>query len=338
MEKGGAIGVCCQKLSEALEALEQVNDVLISNQVVDPNKLELMIRINNQFIDKKLSICVDNEEVVAMMDRLIAKSSPTAKKLNVVIEYNVGQNRCGLNSEEEVLQFIQFINNQCKYISFKGIQCYNGANQHIVEYEERRQAVERVVKKTENLLTFLSQHDIQVNYVTGAGTGTWEFEATSGVFTEIQVGSYLFGDADYGKIKTKRNLSILEDEEHYFRQSLYILTTVISKTKDNSRFVVDAGLKASSIDSGVPLIDKNVKWREMVSPYIPGGDEHGIFNCKDSQEGRKVISQIQIGDRIKLIPGHVDPTFNLYDQVVFFDPENDKVTRVCDISARGPGL
>ncbi|KAG2374341.1 hypothetical protein C9374_010911 [Naegleria lovaniensis] len=333
IERGGAIGVCCQKLSEAVEAIKTVDDVLISNQVVNVDKLRI-IRNMNEISGKNVSLCVDNEQVVSLIDDIMSENNESSRKLQLVVEYNVGQNRCGTNSEEETLKLIKHIEN-CKHVEFKGLQCYNGANQHIVKYEDRKEAVSRVVEKVKRLLDYLSQHGVIVKYVTGGGTGTFEFEASSGVFTEVQPGSYLFGDADYGKIVTSLNGKTMLEDESSFSQSLYILTTIVSKVP-NTRIVVDAGLKASSLDSGVPII-ADIEQRKILSSYKPGGDEHGIFEAH-TEKAQKLINSLNIGDVLRLIPGHVDPTFNMYDLVAFYNPDNHLITRVESITARGPGI
>ncbi|KAL9643585.1 hypothetical protein ABK040_010198 [Willaertia magna] len=373
LEKGGAIGVCCQKLSEAIEAVKTVDDVFISNQIVSIDKLKIIKQLNT-IPNKQISLCVDNEQVISLIDQIMSEDNESntlqntlqnnlqnnlqlekdyKKKLSLVVEYNVGQNRCGTNSHEETLHLINFIKNNCKNVVFKGLHCYNGANQHIVNYNERKEAVRKVIEKTQHLIEYLSKNNILINYVTGGGTGTWEFEAASGIFTEIQPGSYLFGDVDYGRVFTKNGkkmFSLLKEEEENFNknlkesdanfvQSLFILTTVISKTIENDRFVVDVGLKGVSLDSGVPLLE-NLEMREMLTDYKAGGDEHGIFEALLGNEGSKewIKSNIKIGDVLKLIPGHVDPTFNMYDNVAFYDSESQLVTRVEEISARGPGI
>ena len=317
-------------MSEAVEAISTVDDVLISNQVVSVEKLKLIIRMNN-LPNKTVSLCVDNCGVIELLDKLMDGES---KKLNLVVEYNVGQNRCGVESQDQVLDLVKIIN-ESRHLNFKGIQCYNGSNQHIKSYEERKLATQKVVEKTRSLVDFLEEKGIKVEYVTGGGTGTFEFEMNSGVFTEIQPGSWLFGDADYGSIMTKNNKPVLEDDSHFYSQSLYILSTVVSKT-EGKRVVLDAGLKASTIDSGNPIL-KEPQMR--VLKYNFGGDEHGILSVDENEKSKDLIDQINVGDQIQLIPGHVDPTFIMYDSIIFYNSrENNLVTRVEKIKARGPGI
>ncbi|KAK2173990.1 hypothetical protein NP493_837g00015 [Ridgeia piscesae] len=162
----------------------------------------------------------------------------------------------------------------------------------------------------------LEAQGITCTYVTGGGTGTFPYEAASGVFTEVQPGSYIFMDADYN-----RNLDVSGQPARDFDQSLFVLTTVQSVTSGN-RAVVDAGMKAVSMDSGVPLVEK---YPELT--YDIGGDEHGIL---------KPDGGLKVGDLLWLVPGHCDPTVNLYDWLVGI--RRHKVEVVWPILARGPGV
>src|SRR3989338_5993104 len=155
---GGGCGVCCQKISEAMEALSTVDDVLISNQIVSEDKLSIIIRMN-KLPNKTISLCVDNLQVIQNLEKLLQKED-SVKKLNLLVEYNVGQNRCGVESNEEVLRLINEINSS-SHLNFKGLQCYHGSNQHINLYEERELATMKVVEKTKNLLDYLKNNGIE---------------------------------------------------------------------------------------------------------------------------------------------------------------------------------
>jgi len=161
----------------------------------------------------------------------------------------------------------------------------------------------------------LKSNGVQCNYVTGGGTGTFTLEANSGVFTEIQAGSYVMMDVDYNKNRDVTGQLVTD-----FQSSLYVLATVISVQKD--RAVVNAGLKAVSHDSGPPVI----KGRED-QPVTSGGDEHGVISpAKD----------LKLGEKVWLIPGHCDPTVNLHQWIV--GVRGQRVEVVWPVSGRGPGL
>ena len=150
--------------------------------------------------------------------------------------------------------------------------------------------------------------------MTGAGTGTYLFEAASKVYDELQPGSYIFMDADYA-----RN-DWTESGIPRFEHSLFVWTTVMSRTSAE-RAIVDAGLKASSIDSGMPRIADGGP-----AEYVKASDEHGVIQVNGA-------SGYAVGDKLKLIPGHCDPTVNLYDHYVCI--RDGCVEAIWPITARG---
>ena len=160
----------------------------------------------------------------------------------------------------------------------------------------------------------LKKHGLKCEIVTGAGTGTYLMEAGSNVYNEIQPGSYVFMDADYA-----RNLGEDGKPVHDFLHSLFVWTTVMSHTKPG-RAVVDAGLKALSVDSGMPLVD------EPGAEYLGASDEHGVLRVDEP-------SRFPLGKKVRLIPGHCDPTVNLHDWIVGY--RGDTVEAVWPITARG---
>ena len=160
----------------------------------------------------------------------------------------------------------------------------------------------------------LTAEGIECDIVGGAGTGSYYFEGNSGVFNEMQCGSYAFMDADYGRILDKEGKPISE-----FENSLFILTSVMSHTKAD-KAICDAGLKAQSVDSGLPV----VFGRDDVE-YIKCSDEHGVIT--DPQ------GKLKINEKLKLIPGHCDPTCNVHDWYV--GVRNGKVECLWPVTARG---
>jgi 3-hydroxy-D-aspartate aldolase len=201
-------------------------------------------------------------------------------------------------------------------LRFGGLQAYHGAAQHIREFAKRKQAIDAGVEKTRRTVELLASHGLACELVTGAGTGSYAFEATSGLYNEIQAGSYIFMDADYA-----RNLAPDGSLWSEFEHSLFVLATVMSRpTKE--RAVLDAGHKALSIDAGLPWV---VGMPDV--EYIRAADEHGKLTLHDP--GRV----LDLGAKLRLIPGHCDPTVNLYDWFVCY--RNNRVEALWPITARG---
>jgi D-serine deaminase-like pyridoxal phosphate-dependent protein len=228
---------------------------------------------------------------------------------------NVGANRCGVEPGEPAAALAGAIA-QSKSLRFAGLQAYQGGAQHLRKVEERRAAIEQACAKVRKTTELLAQAGIPCEKVTGAGTGTYLFEATSGVYHELQAGSYIFMDVDYGKNDWT------ESGIPRFEHSLFVWATVMSKPS-TAHAVVDAGLKASSVDSGMPRV-----WEVEGAEYLKASDEHGVLKLAPG-------ARVALGDKLKLVPGHCDPTVNLYDNLVCI--RGGKVEAIWPVSARGFG-
>jgi D-serine deaminase-like pyridoxal phosphate-dependent protein len=307
----GAVGVCCQKVGEA-EALIYggVKNVLVSNEIVGASKI---MRLAALAKEAWVGVCVDDPRNV---DQLSAAASSLGVTLAVLVEVNVGADRCGVEPGAAVLALAQRIADSSG-LRFAGLQAYQGSAQHLRTYEERGAAIARAVAGVESTVRLLEQHGLACELISGAGTGTYPFEAASGVYNELQVGSYLFMDADYG-----RNFNAAGTQAMAFEQSLFVLTTVMSHPVPE-RAVLDAGLKAVSVDSGLPLVAGHPGVE-----YVGVSDEHGTLALHGAA--------LELGQRLRLIPGHCDPTVNLHDWFVCY--RNERVEALWPITARGAGL
>ena len=167
--------------------------------------------------------------------------------VRVLVELNVGANRCGVEAPADVVRLAKEIAG-CTSLRFAGIQAYHGAAQHLRTYEERQTAIKTASAKVAQAIELLRREGIPCEVVAGAGTGTFEFEIASGVYNELQVGSYVFMDVDYGQNRDREGKPISD-----FENALFILTTVMSSPVPE-RAIVDAGLKALSVDSGMPKV------------------------------------------------------------------------------------
>ena len=310
-ELGGACGVCCQKVSEA-EAFVRggVKDVLISNQVRDQIKIDRLVRLTK--LGASITVCVDDIKNVKELE-LAANKHGTI--IHCLVEIDVGAERCGTISTECILEIATAIT-KSQYLNFSGIQAYQGAMQHLKKYEDRMAEIDIVLGLVGEAVNMLKRHGLDCKIVSGGGTGSYYFEGRSGIFNELQCGSYAFMDADYGRVLDKdgKRLDAVEWEN-----ALFVLTSVMSHTKAN-RAICDAGLKAHSVDSGLPIIFG----RDDVQ-YVKCSDEHGVV-----MDYRSVLN---INERLRLVPGHCDPTCNLHDWYV--GVRDGKVETIWPITARG---
>jgi len=308
---GGSVGVCCQKVSEAeVFARGGIKDVLVSNQVRHPAKIDRLARLPNW--GARAICCVDDLDNVA---DLSAAAVRHGNEIECLVEIDVGAGRCGVQYGQPVVELAKAID-AAEGLKFAGIQAYQGAMQHLDSYEERQSKTQIAIDQVRESIELLKAEGIDCDIVGGGGTGSYYFESNSGVFNELQCGSYAFMDADYGRILDKDGNRIDEGE---WENALFLLTSVMSHAKAD-KAIVDAGLKAQSVDSGLPT----VFGRDDVS-YVKCSDEHGVVADPDGV--------LKVNDKLKLVPGHCDPTCNVHDWYV--GVRNGKVETIWPVSARG---
>jgi len=308
---GGACGVCCQKVSEAeVFARGGIKDVLVSNQVTDPQKIDRLARMPK--LGARTICCVDDPANVADLSKAAVKH---ATQIECLVEIDCGAGRCGVTTTEDVIKIAKLIDG-ADGLKFAGIQAYQGAMQHLDSYDDRKEKIAIAVAQVSDAVEGLKAEGLDCDIVGGGGTGSYYFESNSGVYNELQCGSYAFMDADYGRILDKDGKRIDQGE---WENALFILTTVMSHAKAD-KAIVDAGLKAQSVDSGLPFI----YGRDDVE-YLKCSDEHGVVG-----DPKGVL---KVNDKLKLVPGHCDPTCNVHDWYV--GVRNGKVETLWPVSARG---
>ncbi|KAG3115703.1 hypothetical protein PI124_g5789 [Phytophthora idaei] len=330
LQKSHAVGLCCQKVGEA-EAMFNggIRDILLSNEVYGLERYERMAALAKR--GATITLIFDSFETVEQAAQV---AEAQGVHFRALVEANVGQDRCGVDTVEEAVELAKKIDAYAPKLEMVGIQAYHGAAQHIRSYDEKKKVIAGVVEKATSVRDALMNEGLKCDVVTGGGTGTYLLEAASGDFTEVQPGSYLFNDADYA-----RNLG--EDGEFVkdWEQSLYVLTTVMSKNVSAAvpRVVVDAGTKAVSLDSGSPLVHTLINGENLPTPleYHGGGDEHGILKPLQNVAAAKRVELPALGCKLLLVPGHCDPTTNMYDYLVGY--RGGRVEHVWEIEARGPG-
>lgn len=308
----GAVGVCVQKVGEA-EAMVHggVADVLVTNEIVGRQKLRRLMALAHL---ARLGVCADD---AGQIDALAAAAAEAGVTMPVYVEVNMGGNRCGVEPGAPALALARQVADS-PHLAFAGLQAYHGSAQHLRGWEERRAAIAEAIAKAGSTRELIERDGISCPVVTGAGTGSFEFEAASGVYTELQCGSYIFMDADYG-----RNLDPDGAPTRAFEPSLFVWATVMSRPT-TERAIVDAGLKALAFDSGPPVV-----WDEPAATYERASDEHGRLAVTGA------TNRLFIGDKIRLVPGHCDPTVNLYDWYVGI--RGNRVEAIWPITARGAG-
>ena len=302
----GAVGVCVQKTSEA-EALaaQGVGDLFISNEVVDAAKLARVAALAGRV---RLALAVDS---VIGIERLAAALRSAGSALDVFVEIDAGHGRCGAPPAQAGALARRVIDHGLR---FAGLQAYHGRAQHLRSVAERRAAIDGAAQAVRTALASLRSERVDCPLVTGAGSGSFVLEADSGLWGELQCGSYLFMDRDYADNE-------LLPGAPRFEHALFVKSQVISRSDD--RAVIDAGHKSHAIDSGLPRV-----WSRDDLTVANGGDEHAILRGP---------SLPAIGDAVWLVPGHCDPTVNLHDAMIGVRGglAHGTVERVIRVDARG---
>ena len=303
----GAVGICCQKVSEAAVFVEAgIADVLVTNEVIGQPKLEHLADLATK---ARIGVLVDDARALRA---LAAVAKARGVGIDAYVEVDVGASRCGVPPGEPAVALAREIA-ASPPLRFAGLHCYHGSAQHMRAPEERKAAIASAVEAARRTIEGIEAHGLEVACVTGAGTASFVHERDSGVFNEVQAGSYAFMDRDYADNRYGTG-------DVVFEHALFVHTRVMSRPTA-ARAIVDAGLKASSVDSGMPRV-----WRRDDLRYLKASDEHGVIETPSA-------SALALGDALMLVPGHCDPTFNLYDELVCI--RGDKVEAVWPISARG---
>ena len=306
--EAGAIGITCQKLAEAEVMAEAgIKDILIANEVVGAQKINRLVNLARY---TKIKVAVDNSKnIVDISDAAQRKGV----KIGVLIEVNIGLNRCGVSPGEPALKLAREVEAQ-KGLEFFGLMGYEGHTVFIKSYKER----ERKAKEALNLLVatreLLEERRLECRVVSAGGTGTYDITGSFPGVTEVQAGSYVVMDTNYNGV---------EGIGGEFKQALSLLTSVISRPTDD-RAILDAGMKAISIDMGIP---------EIVYPgsgKVGGISEEHISLIELEGAAKK---ELEVGEKIEIIPSHGCTTMNLHNY--FYGIRDGIVELIWSIKARG---
>ena len=310
--KAGALGVCCAKLGEA-EALAEggVENLHITSPVVTPQAITRLIELNGKI--KDLMVVVDHP---ANAEALAGAAAKAGKPLTVVVDIDPGMHRTGVATPDGVVELVKKVVG-LKSLKYAGVQFYCGRHQHIIDFKERKAEIEERTEYLKGVLAKLDAAGLKPGIVTGSGTGTHYIDAKLGVFTELQVGSYVFMDRQYN------DCALRDAAAAPFETSLMIDARVISASHP-MLVTIDAGLKAFATEAGAPPI---LSGAPEGSAYRFMGDEHGAIVPPRGAAPPK------LGERLTLAAPHCDPTVNLYE--AYHVVRGDTLEAIWPVSARG---
>jgi len=297
--ENGAVGITCAKLSEAQDLADAgIENILIANQIAEPSKIAETAQLA---ADCYLTVCVDNQENAAALSEAACAAGTV---IHCYIEYEIGMNRCGVTTHEEVLQLAQLITD-LPGLTFNGIQAYAGHIAHEADESLRKNTAAAFSEDLRNLLVELEAAGLPAGELSGGSTGTAVIKSDDDLYTELQSGSYLFMDTNYGKLHLP------------FRNSLFLLATIVSSREGLA--IADTGVKSCGVDQGMPCPVG------FTAEKIQATEEHlKLFNPS---------KELKVGDKIMLIPGHCCSTVNLHDKIYMV--RDGRVSRRLAVTARG---
>jgi len=307
--EAGAVGACCATVGEAeVFAKGSVEGILITTPISGGEKLERLGRLLARVPD--IMLAVDSTDYVnALQEIARANDLPIA----VLVDIDPGIKRTGVPDEAALIGLARAIEDSGN-LKFAGVQFYAGDLQHVEEESDRLAQLAQAHTRLSASLSALREAGLAPAIVSGGGTGSFDRDAASGLFTELQVGSYIFLDAQYARVR--------RDKEPRFLPSLFVKMAVTS-ANHSGLVTVDAGLKHFAFDGGVPVLMRGAPAGAI---YSYAGDEHGWITTP-------AAGDLKFGHMIEGMVPHCDPTVNLYNE--YHCVRGDTLVDIWPVDARG---
>lgn len=307
LAKAGAKGGCVAKVSEAeVIAAAGFDDLLITCEIVGPAKVKRLVELYRRY--RKIRIVVDSEVAASAINHAL-ESSGIEEPISVLIDLDVGLHRTGVKPGAPAMALARHVGGTLKHLKLIGVQGYEGHLQHLHDREDRRRQCLESMRILTETAEAMRKDGFDIEVVTTGGTGTAEFCATVPGVTELQPGSFIFMDTDY------RNAV-----GTFYSNSLTILSTVLSKQGPRT-VTIDSGLKSLTTDSGL------AECKDARYTYGVLGDEHGSLSWEEG------TPDLTVGDRVEMIPSHIDPTVNLHD--FYYAHRKGVVEEIWPVDSRG---
>lgn len=309
----GAVGICTAKIGEA-EAMFQngIDQILMTTTNVTPTKIKRAMSLSQRcpgFVH-----ATDSVRNAELLSQAAVANNLT---VNVVVDVDAGIRRTGTPMGQPALQLGQLID-QLPGLNFLGMLCYDAAAQHVTGFQQRKDQTLNTMAEATETFELMNRSGLNTEIFSGGGTGTYNIDHGTRGLTDVQVGSYVFMDAQYLSIGGEQDAESYSD----FDTSLTVLTTVLNDQYEG-KVTTDAGAKACTINQPWPIVKGQTGMR-----YTSGSDEFGTLRYDDNAS-----RSYEVGDKLEVIVSHCDPVVNLYDQM--YAIRKDKVEAVWQISARG---
>ena len=310
--EAGALGICVATIGEAEAMVDAaIPGVLITSPVVPPDKIARLIALDARA--EGLMVTADNPGNV---DALAAAAAAAGRVLRITVDLDMGRHRTGVPGAAEGVALARRIA-ASPGLEFAGITAYAGHVQHVEDFAERRRRTMEANARVVALREGLEEAGLGRPLISGAGTGSHAIDGDGGLFTELQVGSYIFTDVEYDAV------ALREDASKPFEAALFVQSTVVSNNADG--FVTtDAGLKRFATGGPLPTVFSGAP---AGSSYDFMGDEHGKLILGDS------AARPPLGATVTCLTPHCDPTVNLFD--VYHVVRGDTLVDIWPVDARG---
>ena len=282
--RAGAIGICCQKVSEAqVMVAAGVKDVIVTNEIVTPQKIKRLVTLAKS---AKVTVPVDNGSNAELISRTATEANV---EVGVLVDVHMGSQRCGVEPGEPAVKLARSISG-LRGLRLEGLMGFEGHLSWIEPREKRRAEVEKIEAFLVQTKTLIENSGIHVGNISAGSTGTYDVTTNNPEITELQAGTYVLMDGEYYKHVPE------------FECALTVLATVISRP-DDGRAITDAGLMSINTALGNPQVKKrdDLEVRELHA-------ENTVLRTRSQ-------SKVAIGDKIELIPSYLDATMNSHRQV-----------------------
>lgn len=309
----GSVGVCTAKVSEAEVMFEHgVEQILLTTVNVSPRKIRRAM-----YLRKWCGGFVQAVDSAANARDLSDAAAEAGVVADVTVDVDPGGHRTGVPPGDPALELARLVDT-LPGLRLRGLLCYDGGSQHVTGFAERRRRALANLEAAADTAERMKRSGLDTGIFSGGGTGTYNIDHETPGLTDVQVGSYVFMDAQYLGIGGADDPEVYSD----FAPALTVLTTVLNDQYEG-RATTDAGAKANTINRPWPIVAG-----ETGMSYTSGSDEFGTIRYEADAS-----RTYRVGDKLELIVSHCDPVVNLYDQL--YGVRGDRVEAVWPIAARG---
>ena len=312
----GSVGICTAKISEAEVMFEHgIEQILLTTVNVTARKIRRAMQLR-----RWCAGFIQSVDTAANAEELSAAAGEAGVTADIVIDVDPGGHRTGITPGAPALELAQLVDT-LPGLTLRGLLCYDGGAQHVTGFAERRARALSRLEAAADTAARMTRSGLDTGIFSGGGTGTYNIDHETPGLTDVQVGSYVFMDAQYLAIGGAEDPEVYSD----FEPSLTVLTTVLNAQYEG-RATTDAGAKANTINRPWPIVAG-----ETGMTYTSGSDEFGSIRYAEGASRTYAV-----GDKLELIVSHCDPVVNLYDQL--YGVRGDTVEVVWPIAGRGKSV